>query len=333
MSNLRRSSLAITQINHHSNSALQEGDAHFRKTVRRAYDDAETIALEQLVQLKAILRDTNDDEFWLSFCQGLSRIADAQYAMIAKRIEDAPPLDTPGACLMALCWFWDNGHGCEGSATNMTYHAYSCPCALMKYDKVLLIPEKVNELFPANPNASSLVFPAEAYLAIPIMADGKCTGHFCLMWTKEALERKRLGWGFVEMLCHALEDVVLERVHGGAEFPESKTPEEDDSMVAVQTMSALQSFKPFARNLSHELRTPMQGILGTLDIMFATIFDATQTQQDPEARKIMDGLQKDIQVIQGWSNLHKMVYWFTKQKQQAQNVPWKLRITLFKHTL
>lgn len=64
-------------------------------------------------------------------------------------------------------------------------------------------------------------------------------------------------------------------------------------------MIAAESFKPYARSLSHELRTPMHGVVGMLDVMQATVQEAIESQQNPKIRDIFRALQANIEVVQG----------------------------------
>lgn len=293
-----RSSLVISQPE--AGEAVQHGDEGFEREVLRHYRDVETVALERLFQLKNKLANTSDDEFWYVFCSGLARLTDSQYAMMSKRMDDSPPVGEADSCLMALCWFYDDGHGTQGAANNIKYHAFSCPCSLMSHRKVLLIPERLNETFPDNPNNDKLSFPAEAYLAVPLFDGDKCIAHFGLLWTKEALQRRKFSWGFLELLCHAFEDIVLHRFLSGAEFPkQNNTATQDAVEIPFDTIAALHSLKPFARNLSHELRTPMQGIVGMLDIMYSTIHDALEGPTSVEANRAFRELRDNLEVIQG----------------------------------
>jgi signal transduction histidine kinase len=59
------------------------------------------------------------------------------------------------------------------------------------------------------------------------------------------------------------------------------------------------SFKPCARSLSHELRTPMHGVIGMLDVMHATVQESIESQHNPMVRSIFQGLKKDIEAVQG----------------------------------
>lgn len=60
-----------------------------------------------------------------------------------------------------------------------------------------------------------------------------------------------------------------------------------------------QSLKPFARSLSHELRTPMHGVIGMLDVMHATVQEAIESQQNYKIRDIFQVLKENIEVVQG----------------------------------
>jgi signal transduction histidine kinase len=59
------------------------------------------------------------------------------------------------------------------------------------------------------------------------------------------------------------------------------------------------SLKPFARSLSHELRTPMHGVIGMLDVMHATVQEAIESQQNSKSRNIFQALKENIEVVQG----------------------------------
>jgi K+-sensing histidine kinase KdpD len=63
--------------------------------------------------------------------------------------------------------------------------------------------------------------------------------------------------------------------------------------------TAAESFKPFARSLSHELRTPMHGVIGMLDVMHATVKEAIESQHNVKLRNIFQALKENIEVVQG----------------------------------
>ncbi|KAF1929650.1 putative histidine kinase HHK17p [Didymella exigua CBS 183.55] len=287
---------------------VQEGESGFKEELSRLYDPAESNAAEQLVDLKNALRIADTDSFWSLLTKGLARIADAQYAFVSKRIlvdeknvaVEMPPIGEPGSCLMGEAFYIndDKGNG-PSHLRNFKYHAYQCPCAYMKHDKIFVIPERLNEFIVNNPN--DLIIPGEAYLGIPLFAEGKCFAHFGVMWGKEGAARRTLSWGFLETLFHALEDMILERVLEGDNFAESAhvVRKEQPKVVPHMAISVAQSFKPYARSLSHELRTPMQGVVGMLDVMMANVKEASETMDiDVRTRKMLDTLKENIEAVQ-----------------------------------
>lgn len=287
---------------------VQEGENGFKEELSRLYDPAESNAAEQLVELKDTLRTADTDTFWSLLTKGLARIADAQYAFVSKRIlvdekdvaVEMPPIGEPGSCLMGEAFYINDDHGNgPGHLRNFKYHAYQCPCAYMKHDKIFVIPERLNEFIVNNPN--DLIIPGEAYLGIPLFAEGKCFAHFGVMWGTEGAARRTLSWGFLETLFHALEDMILERVLEGDEFAKSaQHVKEQPKVVPHEAISVAQSLKPYARSLSHELRTPMQGVVGMLDVMMANVKEAAETMDiEPRIRRMLDTLKENIEAVQG----------------------------------
>ncbi|OAG13843.1 sensor protein rcsC [Alternaria alternata] len=287
---------------------VQQGENGFREELSQLYVPAESNAAEQLVKLKDSLRKADTDSFWIQLTQGLAKIADAQYAFVSKRIlvddknvaVELPPIGEPGACLMGEAFYINDDHGNgPGHLRNFKYHAYQCPCAYMKHDKVFIIPERLNDFILDNPN--DLIIPGEAYLGIPLFAEGKCFAHFGVMWGREGAARRVLSWGFLEMLFHSLEDMILERVLEGNEFAKSaeSIQAEIPRIVPHRAVSAAQSLKPYARSLSHELRTPMQGVVGMLDVMMANVKEASESLQlESRTREILDTLRENIEAVQ-----------------------------------
>ncbi|KAF3006034.1 hypothetical protein E8E13_010748 [Curvularia kusanoi] len=287
---------------------VQEGESAFKEELSKVFDAAEGNAAEQLVELKNTLRTADIDSFWSLLTKGLAGIADAQYAFVSKRIlvdekdvaVEMPPIGEPGSCLMGEAFYINDDHGNgPGHLRNFKYHAYQCPCAYMKHDKIFVIPERLNEFIINNPN--DLIIPGEAYLGIPLFAEGKCFAHFGVMWSKEGAERRKLSWGFLETLFHALEDMILERVLEGSKFAETAHPvqKQQPKIVPHEAISAAQSLKPYARSLSHELRTPMQGVVGMLDVMMANVKEASETMEiDVRTRQMLETLKENIEAVQ-----------------------------------
>jgi signal transduction histidine kinase/AmiR/NasT family two-component response regulator len=213
---------------------------------------------------------------------------------------EMPPFGTPGSCLMSQAFYYNDGNGRSGNPLNVKYQVYGCPCEHMKHNKVLLIPERLGDVFPNNPNASMLVVPVDAYLGVPLFdRDGRCFAHFGAMWSKEGVEKRTLSWAFLEMMLHALEDVLLsgflEHRHFASALKSAANP---DAVIPHEAITAAQSLKPYARNLSHELRTPMQGVVGMLDVMYATVQEAAEGQRDNQVRSTLENLRENIEVAQ-----------------------------------
>jgi len=304
---VERASLAVSQPV--GGLVLQRGDEGFAKELGSLYPIAENNVAEHLVTLKARLRDASSEEFWSSVTKGLAELTDAQYAFISKRIlvddEDVavemPPIGEPGSCLMGAAFYYNDEKGIEGTARNIRYKAYDCPCAYMKHDKVFLIPAQLNDFIVDNPNQANLVVPGEAYMGIPLFADGKCFGHFGVMWSAQGAARRRLSWTFIEMMLHSLEDLILNRLVDKSDFVNSVKSMSDvpqRRVIPHEAVSAAQSLKPYARSLSHELRTPMQGVVGMLDVMYATVQEAAEGQSDLRMRRVFETLKENIEVVQ-----------------------------------
>ena len=286
-----------------------DGDTGYHEVVDRHYTVGENNAVEQVVQLKAKLRAASTYDFWRLIMEGMTRICKAQYGFITKRIlvddEDSaiemPPIGEPGSCLLGVAFYYNDGKSIETLHRDYKYLAYGAPCHNMKHDKVFLIPEGLPKFILNNPNA--FPFPTDAYLGIPLFAEGKCFAHFGMMWTVDGLKQKDLSWAYVEMLLHALEDVILERLVEGQSFAKkADSKKKPCKVIPTEAVTAAQSLKPYARSLSHELRTPMQGVVGMLDVMHATVQESLEGYSDPKVRKVLKTLRENIEVVQGKSN-------------------------------
>lgn len=285
--------------------AAHDGDEGYCETVQRHYDVAENNAAEQIIALKADLKDAPTESFWSDLMEGMTRITGAQYAFVAKRIlvddkdsaVEMPPIGEPGSCLVAVALFYNDGRQIKNLHRDYKYLAYGAPCSHMKHDKVFLVPGGLQDFITDNPN--KLPFPADAYLGLPLFSEGKCFAHFGLMWTEEGLEKRSLSWGYLEMLLHALEDMIEQRVVGGQSFAKSAKAQKLPQVIPQAAITVSQSLKPYARSLSHELRTPMQGVVGMLDVMHATVQESLESHSDSNVRDIFKTLRENIEVVQG----------------------------------
>ena len=161
-----------------------------------------------------------------------------------------------------------------------------------------MIPDSLRDFITACP--TEFAFPVESYLGIPLWSQGKCFGHLGCFWTLKGLERRKLSWSFIEVALHALEDMVAERI---VDVRQSFEKQEDDTKTAAvipqSVVTAAQSLKPYARSLSHELRTPMQGVVGMLEIMHATVSEALESPPNEDIKNIFKSLRDNIEIVQG----------------------------------
>ena len=284
---------------------MQNGDPMFQQELSRLYASAENNALESLVTLKAKLQQMPTDEFWSEVTEGMSRILGAEMSFVMKRVLvdeqeaaiEMPPLGEPGSCMMAAAFHYCSRDGSRETMKQTKFAAYGCPCAYMRHDKVFVIPEKLSEFITDNPN--KLPTPAEAYIAVPLFSEGKNFAHFGALWSKEGAASRQLSWAFIEMMLHSLEDMLLQRLLEGSSFIRSAPAQsEKQRVIPHDAVTIAQSLRPYAGSLSHELRTPMQGVVGMLDVMYATVQEAVETQVDPKLRKIFENLKENIEVVQ-----------------------------------
>ncbi|KAI5272440.1 hypothetical protein E4T47_04280 [Aureobasidium subglaciale] len=285
---------------------IHDSDPDFGEGMGRLYPSSvESNILEELVILKTKLRLCNNDDFWSLVSERMAEILGAQLCFIAKRIlvdeqdtaVEMPPLGEPGSCLMASAWYYNDGNGLQGVEKGLKYHAYGCPCGYMRHDKVFVVPEKVGEIFANNPN--KLPVSAESYIGIPLFADGKCFAHFGIIWSVEGAAKRNVSWAFIEMFMHALEDLIQERLLEGSEFKNKEAPTRDmPRVIPHEVITAAQSLQPYAKSLSHELRTPMQGVVGMLDVMYATVQEAAEGQTDANVRQVFETLKENIETVQ-----------------------------------
>jgi hypothetical protein len=287
---------------------LHEDDPSFTEEVARFYTSSESSTVEKLLYYKSALRKVKGESFWNRATEALADLAGAQYAFISRRMDvdednaPLPALGDPGSCLMGMSILYIDSEGKKDFWTNSKYMAYKSPCAHMKYNKVLLIPERMSTVVPDNQN--QLPEPPEGYLAVPLSsaAPGQepSFGHFGVMWTQKDLDARSLSYSFIEMLLHGLEDLILQAFEDqGLTMPVQLAVERSVPSIVRQKSKVTNSFKPFARSLSHELRTPMQGVVGMLDIMYATVQEANEGQVDVRTRQSFAVLRENIEVVQG----------------------------------
>lgn len=290
---------------HGTQTVLQHGDPGFKDELDRLYNAEENNALESLIALKASLRHLSTDDFWAAMTEGMSSLLGAEICFIMKRVlvddqesaVEMPPIGAPGSCMMAAALHYCANDGTKETYKSTKFHAYGCPCAYMRHDKVFCIPDRLGSFITNNPN--TLPTPCEAYIAVPLFEEGKCFGHFGAMWSCEGAAQRKLSWAFIEMIMHSLEDTISQRFSDGANFIRKPTVVAEGSRVIPHDAVTLaQSLRPWAGSLSHELRTPMQGIVGMLDVMYATVQEAILTQGDARIRQVFETLKENIETVQ-----------------------------------
>ncbi|CUS10732.1 unnamed protein product [Tuber aestivum] len=284
---------------------IQLGDPRFRAAMKSAFVEADSKGLEGTFNLKQRLRSATTLDFWQILMEGMTEIMGAQYAFVAKRVLEGdeysavemPEFGERGSCLMGLAFYFNDRKGAEGLYRDFKYKVYGCPCQWMKHDKVLLIPEGLKALTPDNPNVGSFPIIPEGYLAVPLFHEGKCFAHMGVMWTEEGLkERSPTSWAMLEMFLHTLEDQVTAKILEGEGFG----PKMENGVIPNDTVASRHSLKPYARSLSHELRTPMQGVVGMLDVMYASVLEATEWEAGDmrQIRNMVESLRESIEVAQ-----------------------------------
>ena len=287
--------------------AVHSHDHGFQDAVDKYFSNQESNILEQLISLKKNLLNAITEDFWKMLMEGITVITGAQYAFVAKRIlvddQDSaiemPPIGEPGSCLMAVAFYYNDGDSKQAHFRNYKYVAYGAPCAHMKHDKVFMIPQGLPEFVTNNP--TEFAFPVDAYMGIPLFWESKCFAHFGTMWSAEGLKRRGISWGYVEVLLHALEDVIVTRLVEGESFAKSSLDRREPMIIPQEAVTAQQSLKPYARSLSHELRTPMQGVVGMLEIMHATVQESLESHPDGKLRDVFKALRDNIEIVQGSS--------------------------------
>ncbi|KAF2156825.1 hypothetical protein K461DRAFT_283679 [Myriangium duriaei CBS 260.36] len=287
---------------------IHHGDEGFTQELGKLYSTSESELLEGLIELKTALKSTPHDEFWSFLSERMAELLGAQMSFISKRMlvddqdraVEMPPIGEPGACLMASALYYNDGMGTQSTLKAFKYHAYGCPCGYMRHDKVFIIPDNLENFTPGSSNPNDFPFKLESYIGIPLFAEGKCFAHFGVIWSPEGAKQKRLPWATIELFLHSLEDIILERLLEGSQFRENDVQVHGDRnrIIPHAAITAAQSLKPYARSLSHELRTPMQGVVGMLDVMYATVLEAYENQTNSDVRQIFETLKDNIEMVQ-----------------------------------
>ncbi|GAD96385.1 hypothetical protein PVAR5_5039 [Paecilomyces variotii No. 5] len=287
--------------------AVHSGDSNFAESVVKYFDVAQSNAVEQLVALKDELRMVETKIFWQRLMEGVTSICGAQYGFVAKTTAtDGEVVSSPLGVAYSQR---EDGHHIEEMSRDHRYFACSTLRDRMKHAKMFLIPEKLGSFLQNE--ADQLPSAAEAYLGVPLFSQGKCIAYFGLLWSKDGLKRRNLPWSYLEMILHSLEEMIIQRVLTGAESDDAArlngvgsastqhVPSGPGGVINNSpTPFSFQPLKPYARSLSHELRTPMQGVVGMLDVMHATVREALDSSFSAETLHVFQSLKENIEAVQ-----------------------------------
>lgn len=290
-------------------TVTDDGDLQYGASGRSWNDGAQTAAIEHLVALKKGLRTSDNELFWKRLMEDITSMGKAQYGFIARRAHDGEPMpELGGRCpsLFGTVCYFNDGYQNVGLQRNR-YFAGGNPLLHMDHERPCLIPDNLKSLVSFGDD--QLPFAAEAYLAIPLFSAGKCLAHLGLMWSPEGLRTRNLSWSFLEMILHSLEDTIVQRLLLDELFREDQStdsPTINPSTVQNPPAADLhdvseftsQPLKPYARSLSHELRTPMQGVVGMLDVMHATVREAMESKTPVNSGGIFQALKEGIEMVQ-----------------------------------
>jgi hypothetical protein len=333
---IERTTLCVP--NYAIRSVVQAGEDGFSDALHGHLPSVENNALERLVKLKSELRQASTLDFWGILLQEICEITGSQCGFVTKRIlvnddESAVEMPQPGKCspfLVGIATYINNGH--PTTEREYQYHTEGTPCPCMRHNKVCVVPERFVELYPDVCNIIPGK-PTESFIGVPLFHDGKCFANFGVVWDSDGARQRKLGWGFIELLMHALEDVILQRILEGRGFAKDATLLDSTSakVIPVSAVTPSQSLKPYAQSLSHELRTPMQGVVGMLDIMYATVLDAIANQQSDLVRAVFTDLKSHIEVVQGKSSNKPtfIIVLIDNTQQTALKGLWKQQTTSF----
>ncbi|KAL4921261.1 hypothetical protein BDW62DRAFT_220069 [Aspergillus aurantiobrunneus] len=265
----------------------------------------EYTAVEQLLAIKKDLRALDLESFWSKLMEHITSLCNAQYAFVARRVRDDEAVKEIGGhkpTLFGTAFYYNDGLQNVGIHRHI-YFAGGNPLSHMELKKPCLIPESLSS--HSSFDRDQLPFAAEGYLAIPLFSGNECLAYLGLMWSDLGLQNRKLSWSFMETILFSLEDLVVQRIQediSAVKHPESASTHRDMSnettLYSQGASFSSQHLKPFARSLSHELRTPMQGIVGMLDVMHATVRDALIDKPPAKTAYVFQSLKESIEMVQ-----------------------------------
>ncbi|KAL4927153.1 uncharacterized protein BDV17DRAFT_292826 [Aspergillus undulatus] len=268
----------------------------------------ESAAIEQLAAFKKQLRVLDLESFWTKLMEQTTSLCNAQYAFVARRARDHEAGQKIGGhkpSLFGTVFYYNDGLQNVGLRRHR-YFAGGNPLSHMDLKKPCLIPKNLSSY--GSFDRDKLPFAAEGYLAIPLFLGNECLAYLGLMWSDLGLQNRKLSWSFMESVLFSLEDLVVQRIQEDNAAEQTQlTPDlaakrhdelEHPPLSSHSAFFSPQHLKPLARSLSHELRTPMQGVVGMLDVMHATVRDALVAKPAPKTAYVFQSLKESIEMVQ-----------------------------------
>ena len=272
------------------------------------FETGQRNAIEQLVVLKNELREASSEVFWGRLMKGITSICNAQYAFIASKHTESDVSSTDMDTRHGFNVFFDGVQTVRGECDLLQ----KILRGRITTDKIYVVPERLGSVVGDDMDEC---IPFEACLAVPLYSAGKNFAHFGLLWTLNGLSSRDVSWAYLEMILHSFEDLILLRMVEGkdrktcANFHRTQPRREDQQQKQRQSSSQYpapynppigsSSFQPYARSLSHELRTPMQGVVGMLDVMHATVQETIENKPDPQILSLFREFRENIEAVQG----------------------------------
>lgn len=271
-------------------------------------DNVECHAVERLVQLKRKLRVSQSEQFWDQMMGDLTSTCGAQFGFIVQTAPSSGTGDSQHP--QGLVLYYNDGRNCMGLQSDRS-STDGIPLSHMDEDQPCLIPSNLGSLFHFREKQVSFI--AEACLSIPLFSQGHCLAHLGLMWSQDGLRELTLPWLSLKMALYSLEDLVVQRLLIDAESNkpsqqcENLNPTSNPKVVhdtphvhnIAPCKCPIQPLKPYARSLSHELRTPMHGVVGLLDVMHATVREAMECKDYTKTNDVFHYLKENIEMVQG----------------------------------
>ncbi|KAL5342587.1 hypothetical protein BJX70DRAFT_356167 [Aspergillus crustosus] len=269
----------------------------------------EFTVIEQIVALKKELRMLDLESFWCKLMEHIAALCDAQYAFVARRVRDDEAAQEIGGhkpLLFGTTFYFNDGFQDVGIYRHR-YFAGGNPLSHMDLKKPCLIPENLSSYISFDQD--KLPFSAEGYLAIPLFSGQECLAYLGLMWSDLGLQNRKLSWSFMKTVLFSLEDIVVQRIQEDNYNADQYSSSPDAASYYEEVLDGMprslhgpqfssQHLKPFARSLSHELRTPMQGVVGMLDVMHATVREALGGKPSPKTAYVFQSLKESIEMVQ-----------------------------------